>query len=197
MQNKSHYKKKTGFTVLELIAGVFILSVGLVGVSSLISRLLWYNRFVESKAIAAYLTQEGMEIVRNIRDSNWLECAIDENLEQCLSENWTDGLFCCEGAAPVTECSQEQSNPCMVDYLHDNLNPCDGECPVLKFNDEFYGHFSLSEGETKFTRTIEIWEIDTDQVRICTTTKWTEQGKDQSTKACEHLYNWYEPVISN
>jgi len=40
---------RKGFTVLELTAGVFILSIGIVGVSALVSRLLWYNRFVESK----------------------------------------------------------------------------------------------------------------------------------------------------
>jgi len=187
MRNKSHCKKKMGFTVLELIAGLFILSVGIVGVSSLISRLLWYNRFVESKAIAAYLTQEGMEIVRNIRDGNWLEGK--------LGADWTDGLFCCMDVAPVTECSQEQSNPCKGDYSYTTLSECPaGECPVLKFDNQFYG-YNLGVS-TKFTRIIEIWEIGADQVRVCATTEWAEQGKDQSIKACEYLYNWYEPIIN-
>jgi len=186
MRKINQKNRVAGFTVLELIAGVFILSVGIVGVSSLISRLLWYNRFVESKAIAAYLTQEGMEIVRNIRDGNWLEGK--------LGADWTEDLFCCD----EIECSLDpgENNPCMADYLDRNLSECrGGVCPALEFDqiNKVYG-YDLGDS-TKFTRIIEIWEIGTDQVRVCTTTEWTEQGKDQSIKACELLYNWYEPII--
>lgn len=194
MRKINQKNRVAGFTILELIAGVFILSVGIVGVSSLISRLLWYNRFVESKAIAAYLTQEGMEIVRNIRDGNWLECKIEEGWDQeCLDESWTDGLFCCDTANCFEE-DDDGDGACQADYLDwDQLDNYSDK--PIEFNGEFYGYFSPSEDETKFRRIIEIWEVGADQVGVCTTTKWTEQGKEQSIKACEYLYNWYEPII--
>lgn len=191
MRRRSRKERVAGFTVLELIAGVFILSIGIVGVSALISRLLWYTRFVESKATAAYLAQEGMEIVRNIRDGNWLECKIEGGWDEtCLAEDWTDGLFCCGS----TNCVRDGDGACQADYLDcDQLNSYSGG--PLEFNGEFYAYFNPPEEETKFKRIIEIGQETAEQVSVCTTVEWTEQGKGQSIKACEDLYNWYEPVL--
>lgn len=66
-------KNKKGFTIIELMAVLLVISIGMIGAMNLLSRVFLYSRLNASKLTAAYLAQEGVEIVRNIRDSNWLQ----------------------------------------------------------------------------------------------------------------------------
>jgi type II secretory pathway pseudopilin PulG len=61
-----------GFSILEVMAAVYIISMGLVGILSLMS--FSYNVKYENKnnIIASMLAQEGLELIRNTRDSNFL-----------------------------------------------------------------------------------------------------------------------------
>ncbi len=60
------------FTLIEVIIAIFILTMGTVGAFSLIQRTIAFTSISSSRLTAAYLAQEGMEIARNIRDSNYL-----------------------------------------------------------------------------------------------------------------------------
>ena len=66
-------KNKRGFTLLEMMVSLFLITVGVMGIFLVINRTLILMTPSPSKVIAAYLTQEGIEIVRNIRDGNWIE----------------------------------------------------------------------------------------------------------------------------
>lgn len=92
LKNLSKQNSK-GFTILELIGTIFIISIGLIGIINIIPLVLSTASTNSSQLIAAYLAQEGMEIVRNIRDGNWLE-----------QNSWDEGLTNC-------------STGCEVDYL--------------------------------------------------------------------------------
>ena len=78
---------KKGFTLLEVITAIFILTVGVGGALSLMNQTLSTASIIEQRLIASYLAQEGIEIVRNIRDTNWLQSR-DPN----KSSPWYDGL---------------------------------------------------------------------------------------------------------
>jgi type II secretory pathway pseudopilin PulG len=62
-----------GFTLVEVIVAIFLLTVGIIGVSALITSTISSATHSSQKLVAAYLAQEGIEIVRNIRDTNWIE----------------------------------------------------------------------------------------------------------------------------
>lgn len=64
--------KKNAFTILEVILAIFILTVAVFASFSLIQQTVVGVSLNQSKLIAYYLSQEGVEIVRNIRDTNWL-----------------------------------------------------------------------------------------------------------------------------
>jgi len=75
---------KKGFTIIEIITAIFVLIVGIGAVSGLITYILSSISIVENKMIAAYLAQEGIELVRNIRDNNLIAgndvfSGLDEN----------------------------------------------------------------------------------------------------------------------
>jgi prepilin-type N-terminal cleavage/methylation domain-containing protein len=66
-------KNNKGFTLLEVIAAIFILTVGAGASFALIQQTLSAASLVEDRLIASYLAQEGVEVVKNIRDQTWLE----------------------------------------------------------------------------------------------------------------------------
>ena len=71
MHNKATFWQ--GFSLAEVVIVIFILAVVLVGVLNLISRTFTHTDFVATKLTASYLAQEGIELVRNLRDSNWVK----------------------------------------------------------------------------------------------------------------------------
>ncbi len=65
-------KKQAGFTLTEVMIGIMILTVAIVTATNLLIGLIDTNRNNLSTLQAYYFAQEGIEAVRNIRDTNWL-----------------------------------------------------------------------------------------------------------------------------
>lgn len=61
-----------GFTLTEVMIAMMILTTAIVSVTSLLVGLISSNRNNLTTLQAYYLAQEGLEAVRNIRDTNWL-----------------------------------------------------------------------------------------------------------------------------
>lgn len=70
-----------GFSLVEVITVLLVISLGLVGVLSLISQNVKSQNINEKALVAHQLAQEGIEIARSIRDSNWR-----------MGIDWRDGL---------------------------------------------------------------------------------------------------------
>lgn len=155
-----------GITILEVIVAIFVLTIGMVGAHLVIQHIIYLTSLASSRLTAAYLAQEGIEIVRNIRDSNWLKQRTDSNI------SWDEGL-------PVGEWE--------ADYNAQNLTDTyDGD--FLKIDEGFYNYNSGTE--TKFKRKITIVKPEEDILEITVTVSWEEgaQPKDFTTKA--KLYKW-------
>ena len=72
----TNYFKKTksekGFSLAELVIVLGILTMGLLGIASLILQNMQVENLTKNYLIASVLAQEGVELVRNIRDENWI-----------------------------------------------------------------------------------------------------------------------------
>ncbi len=64
-------KNKKWFSIIEIMIWVFIFSIWIVSVYSLIITTLKLNDYNKNYIIAANLAREQVELVRNIRDSNY------------------------------------------------------------------------------------------------------------------------------
>lgn len=64
-------KTKKAFSTGEVLLAMFILSIGLITVVALVSKSLKYSLFSRDIIIAAELAQEGVELVRNVRDNDF------------------------------------------------------------------------------------------------------------------------------
>ena len=78
-----------GFTLLEVLAALFIMMMGVLGIFGLITRTVTFDSSVNSQLVASYLAQEGLELVRNIRDTNFLK------IHKGAGGQWNDGLTSC------------------------------------------------------------------------------------------------------
>lgn len=62
---------QAGFSILEMTAVIAIIGLTIVGLMSLALQSIQVQRLNKYNLTAAMLAQEGIEIVRNRRDSNW------------------------------------------------------------------------------------------------------------------------------
>ena len=72
-----------GFTLIEAIVAIGVISVGFVGALVLLSKSASQANLLKNRVIAAHLAEEGVEVVYNIRDTNWLNPA---------NPGWRNGL---------------------------------------------------------------------------------------------------------
>ena len=66
------WNKQSSFTLIEVLIAVFLITVAIGGTFILMQRVVEYSAVSFSRLQAVYLAQEGIEQVRNQRDSNWL-----------------------------------------------------------------------------------------------------------------------------
>jgi len=154
-------KAGPGFTLLETIIAISILSIGVLGVVGLITTSTRALGITKNQAIAANLAQEGVEIVRSVRDTNWIE-----------GEQYNEGL--------------EPGEYC-VDYLSMQLDAC-GDFN-LRWDGTGYSH-SAGEN-TPFERRIQIINSTDEQavifLEVQSTVSW---GDSHSINITSHLYDW-------
>ncbi|OGI21711.1 MAG: hypothetical protein A3J06_00305 [Candidatus Moranbacteria bacterium RIFCSPLOWO2_02_FULL_48_19] len=68
-----HFKKKTlrGFSLGEVLLAVFVLTVGVLSLTALMASSLRQSLESQNAVIAVELAQEGVELVRNVRDNDF------------------------------------------------------------------------------------------------------------------------------
>lgn len=80
-EKKSNIAKRKGFSLLELVIAIFVLTVGITGALKLIVSTLRVSMDTRNSVIASGLAQEGVELMRNIRDNNMLYTLSDLSLD--------------------------------------------------------------------------------------------------------------------
>jgi len=194
-----------GFTIIEIVISIFILAMAIVGIFSAFSVVTILTSESADRLLATYLAQEGIEVIRNIRDINWLRMDKECPDPADCSYHWDENLSTCIG------------NGCEVDYTTTG----EGIHPVSAYNDKyltinsdnFYGYTSGTN--TKFKRKILITKItdvdglsgpeDLHIMKVKVDVSWDEKAtilNDQLSagtciegknciSAVEILYNWY------
>ena len=159
-----------GFTLIEVIIAVAILTVGVLGAYALTARMVVATSLGISQLTASYLAQEGLELTRNIRDTNFLE------IRQGQSILWTNGLLGCAAG-----CEMDYNDVAFVSYQN----------RFLKNTGSFYAYDSGQD--TKFKRKITITQLSASALEITVDVTWQERGNARDVQAIDRLYNWFTP----
>lgn len=176
MQNKNIKNKKEGFTLVETLVSISIFSVSLLGIMSVLASGISNTGYAKRKMTATYLAQEGIEYVRNMRDTYVL---YNSNFLQ-----FRNALNPCEN-----------SNCGINDTLDVNDNSFIFLCGDCKLYIDSDGHYGKSGStDSGFTRTIRMKKVGSgqDEVRILSTVSWTQGSGPFSITFSENLYNWIE-----
>lgn len=169
---KRIFRQNQGVFLVELMIALSVTVVSILAMLGLLSRSLSLNRAISNDYIATYLAAEGIEIVKNIIDTNKLENAV-----------WIEDL---------NEGSYEP------DYTDDSLsssNVFSGK--KLRFDDSS-GIYQYTAGvETPFIRKVAVKFIqdaggEVYVVRVDSTVEWSGiKGIKREIHLRDYFYHWW------
>ena len=155
-------KLNKGFTLIEALVALVILTLALGPALVLSGNISSTASIIQNNLIAANLSQEGVEVIRALRDANWFNgLSFDAGI--------ADGIY-----------RIEWNSNALISL---------GSNPPLKINAGLY-NYSFGT-DTKFKRTVTITKINSEELRIISDVTWTERGnRTRDVKTESHLFDW-------
>jgi len=165
MPDKLRYNRKSGgYLLVESMIGISIAVVGLLGILTLLSRSVGLSRVVGNQLTANYLAAEGVEISKNIIDTNVIQ-----------GNPWNQGF--------------DMDGKFEADYSYTNLESSQNRKLLFDESSNFYGYGSGRE--SPFIRIISVHPIGSNEVKIDSTVSWTDRGSAKFQISMEdHFFNW-------
>lgn len=199
MVSKKIRNNEEGFTLIEVMIGMMILAVAIVAATNLLISLMRVNENNVKNLQAYYLSQEGIEFVRNVRDTNWmhnLDWAGESDQQKNLWGGSLDGDFTVNLLASAWGPGSTSKNTVadfvgLKQYLPLNLSMTGG-ASIMR-HDGFLSSEPGSDAETTgFVRDINIVDSDAcdECVLVTSTVSWKVGSKDKSLYLQEILTNW-------
>ncbi|MEK7110464.1 MAG: hypothetical protein AAB867_01250 [Patescibacteria group bacterium] len=166
-----HRTKRDGQALVEAMIAISVLTVGFLGIVTLLSRSLSLNRTVADQYLGSYLAAEGIEIVRNLLDAgiiqekSWWKSGVIEGKDYAVdyTTSFQDGGF-----LPLSTGAPLQYNAATNLYGYD-----------------------IGGKNTIFRRVIRVEKIGSDEMRVNAVVSWQMRGGGTGEVDVEdHFYNW-------
>src|SRR3989344_541790 len=161
--------RQAGFTILESIVAIFILSLSIAGAFTAVQQGLSQAIMAKDEVKAYYLAQEAIEIIRNKRDANQLA-----KINAGSSNTWLYGI------------TQDLADPCYfgkvcrTDAVSQSFTYCGstwGSCSVLNQNaTTFLYAYTSGAGwsASRFRREIQIESVSATEIAVTVRISWTK-----------------------
>ncbi|HEU0085762.1 MAG TPA: prepilin-type N-terminal cleavage/methylation domain-containing protein [Candidatus Paceibacterota bacterium] len=192
-KNKKNNNQR-GFTLVETLIALSIFSTSVVAMMTLLGGGISDINYAKSKMTGTYLAQEGIEYMRNMRDTYMID--FDPADPQ---KGWQEFKSRVEKCTPAGN-NRERACYFRSDGLFENgsimdmaLPACgNGQCIELKKRPGgAYGEDS-SGSDSGFVRGISMINIGTDEIKVISTVSWQQKSGPMSVTFSENLYNWIE-----
>lgn len=176
-------KRHDAFTLLEVLLSITFITVVFTAITGLILMTLQVNRKNVRSLQASYLAQEGIEVMRYIRDSNWLQNYSWDEGEKQWGTNY--GLDDAEESAEFYLIEMDENDAYWA-------------LATVASQDESSGEVELENGQT-FIRSILVErvpdELDEnidreDAFKITAIVTWEDRGQDNEVRISTILTNW-------
>jgi len=185
-QQKTKSLFSTGFTLLETLVAISILTLSIAGAFSVAQSGLSAAIIARDQIIAFHLAQEAIELVRHIRDNNTFNGNTD-----APQEGWLTDIP-----------SQCFSTDCAVNIVSKKIEECTDGCKILKNTGSYVQNVSgaapISNAiSTAFTRKVRLKNVITNQtnqevkeVKISVTMSWRKGSLIKTFVTESHIFNW-------
>lgn len=197
-------KSKKGETLIEVIAAVVVLALGIAGAATVSVMGSNLSKSTEERLIAANLAKEGLEYVRAIRETNYLR--YPSNPEECWLGVPSAGDQCITIDSPATRfregtnyflapLNDQSPNSEVVNFELD----LDDETPdtpyqlCLDSNQRYISCADVNaETETNFYRSLTIRELngDYDYIEVVSNVQWLERNQVKTITLTSELRNF-------
>ena len=203
LKNKKDNINK-GFTLVETLIAISIFTVSVLALLIILSKGISDTEYAKRKMTAEYLAQEGIEYMRNMRDTFSLYASINGNngwdnfknrlsiancdTDTCYFDDQKDltdsdpnfNLFNSDGNLPIT---------------HIFMTKCpDPSCPHLMYDATNARYdYSSSGQDSGYIRTIKVnFPTNPDEATIISTVSWVQGSGTYNATFSEELFNWIE-----
>ncbi len=184
------FSKNKGFTLVEALVAVAIFTVSVLALMVVLSDSVANTAYAKKKIIATYLAQEGIEYMRNLRDTYVL-------YQSSTSDGWNDFKV------KVSPCDTELLAVCYFDDQNLNFSSqikpitaidifscTNADCPYLLY-DKVTGRYNYATGAiTDLIREIRITNTNSDEMRVVSTVSWTQGSGKYEITLSANLFNW-------
>lgn len=157
------HSRRKGQALLEALIAGSVLTVGFLGFLTLLARSLSVNRVVADNYVATYLATEGVEVVKNIIDTNILN-----------NRPWNTGFA---------------NGDFEVEYDSRSLTPSTERILSFDPGTHLYGYGELLE--TPYTRTVSISLVGSEEIAAHSVVSWSGRGGGAFEIDIEdHFFDW-------
>lgn len=165
-----------GFTLLEMLFAVVIFSFALVSLMLIAGKGVIATASAKDQLTAQYLAEEGAEVVRNVRDGNFLN-----------QDDWLTGIDDCKAVSP---CDVSYGNGSSLELIGGSSRPL-----FASDTGYFRGDGTIS-GVQKFSRAIYLEDAGIgDQKIIVVKITWKQRSVDREFEFRTYISNWQEPSM--
>ena len=183
----------SGFTLVETLVSLSIFSIAVIVMMSFLSQGLSDTGYAKKKATAAYLAQEGVEYIRNLRDTYMLYSSSSQ-------AGW--GAFL--GKLNPNSCGS--ANGCYFDdrdiFLGNSMPitnlffyPCSSSsCPSgeLLYNANTGKYSYVGGSPSGYVRKIKYSTVSANEIKVTSTVSWTQKSSSYSISFSENIFLWLD-----
>ncbi len=193
--------------MIESLVAISITVIGLTGILTLLSRSLAITNDIEKRMVATYLATEGIEVVKNLLDTNMALIGKDFEDGNPPRFAWSEGIL--PGKYEVTHKTVAMRGGIVGLENDDTFASLGGELAIelprgedsntpLTTNPDTGTYEYGGSVNLPFRRTIEIEEVDVDEdsyvdgLRVVSTVNWEDRDEDQDVTLEAHFFDWRE-----
>jgi type II secretory pathway pseudopilin PulG len=191
---------KKGFTLVEALVAVFILTFSIVTLMTVVSTSLFSSRYARNEITASYLAQEAVDFIRNDRDSLFFLYSANpdvdywnkfkEKYHNCIfGVNNRDGCY-----FNVYIMLKNRENDDSSDLIKNCDVASETKCPEFNYDKKGDQMFYSYEGNNKsnFERKIVIKESvsNVDELIVTVTVLWKEKSIKKETIIETTITKW-------
>ena len=183
-------KNNKGFTLVETMFAVMILTFTIVSMMTVVANSLFAARYARDEITTSYLLQEVIDHIRNDRDTT-----VFLQNTQSIDAAWSDFIN------KYNNCSNEETG-CYFDVLSSPVTPVEcsslNDCPYLYYDENandgaFYvsddGVGNLGKAITDFQRKIVVTQ-NGDELKILVTISWQNGSLTKTRSLSTSMMKW-------